>query len=177
MLRISMPNSSLARSCSGVAGWTARTAIAAVRSATSVRRVVALPCAAPLTAASVRSFACSPFIPPRSSSFSSSAAAAAGGLDVPGALEKLGSAFANARMDIEDALESVGSTYYPADIALAQTSTQDVLDAYSALQRALLDAQPSRAHEAQKIRESWSLRLEQLKAELDAAVAAGGADH
>lgn len=74
-------------------------------------------------------------------------------------------------------MESVGSTYYPADIALAQASTQDVLDAYSAVQRALLDAQPSREHEAQKIRESWSLRLEQLKAELEAAIAAGGADH
>ena len=78
-------------------------------------------------------------------------------------------------MDIEDALESVGSTYYPADVALAQKSVQETLNTFANVQQTLIGL--SRDAEAQKLRESWSLRLEQLKAELEAAIAAGGADH
>ena len=70
---------------------------------------------------------------------------------------------------------SVGTTYYPADISLAQKAVQDTLDAFVAVQQSLLAL--DREDEAQRIRESWSLRLEQLKAELDAAIKAGGADH
>lgn len=70
---------------------------------------------------------------------------------------------------------SVGTTYYPADISLAQKAVQDTLDAFVAVQQSLLAL--DREDEAQRIRESWSLRLEQLKAELDAAIEAGGADH
>jgi hypothetical protein len=109
------------------------------------------------------------------SSAASSTAAAAADLDVAGALERLGSDFASARMDIEDAVESVGSTYYPGDVDSAQQSVRDTIGKFNALQDALTSR--GREDEARRIRESWGLRLEQLKAELDAAVAAGGADH
>jgi len=133
---------------------------------------LALPiCPARLAAGSVRLL--SSDSPTPSATASSTAAAAE--LDVAGALERLGSDFASARMDIEDAMESVGSTYYPGDVALAQQSVRDTIGKFNALQDALTSR--GREDEARRIRESWGLRLEQLKAELDAAVAAGGADH
>lgn len=97
----------------------------------------------------------------------------AAAFDLDSAMAKLGSTFADARMDIEDALESVGSVYYPSDIQQAIDSVNDTLQQFDAIQTQL----GSTSVQATKMRESWGLRLEQLKQELQQGIDAGGADH
>jgi len=104
-----------------------------------------------------------------------STSSAGASFDLPAQLEQLGSSFANARLDIEDAMESLNTTYYPADVETAQQSVKETLEHFDALQRELTAR--GQDEEARKLRESWGIRLEQLKAELDQAVQAGGADH
>ena len=69
-------------------------------------------------------------------------------------------------------MESVGTTYYPSDIQSAIDSVNDTLLFFERCQTEL----GSTSAEATKMRESWSLRLEQLKQELSQAISAGGGE-
>lgn len=88
------------------------------------------------------------------------------------ALSELGSNFGDARLDIEDAVESLGTTYYPSDIQAAIDSVNKTLLLFESIQTHLGASSP----EATKLRESWSLRLEQLKQELQQAIEQGGGE-
>ena len=117
---------------------------------------------------SLHSFACTSFSP----SSTPKPAPPAGPFDLDSSLSQLGSSFADARMDIEDAIESLGTTYYPSDIQAAIDSVNSTLLQFESIQTTLGPSSP----QATKLRESWSLRLEQLKQELQQAIEKGGGE-
>lgn len=109
---------------------------------------------------------------PRFSSSPSPSSSSTSTFDLDGALSHLGTAFGDSRLDIEDALESLGTTYYPSDIQIAIESVDGTLKQFEAIQKELGPSSP----QAIKLRESWSLRLEQLKQELQQAIEKGGGE-
>jgi hypothetical protein len=92
--------------------------------------------------------------------------------ELESSLANLGSLFADARLDIEDSLESVGTTYYPADIQQAIDSVNNTLLLFDSIQSEL----GASSAQATKLRESWGMRLEQLKQELQQAIEQGGGE-
>jgi len=80
------------------------------------------------------------------------------------AVRELGEMFGNSRMDIDDAMDSIGTTYYSDDAKVAIDSVSDVFRQWEHVQA--LAAKDSK-ETLQRIKESWSLKLEQLKGELD----------
>jgi len=69
-------------------------------------------------------------------------------------------------------MESVGSTYYASDMEAAQESVKNTQQLYQNILKELESS--GQSDTARGIRESWSLKMEQLQAELDQALHAGG---
>jgi hypothetical protein len=72
--------------------------------------------------------------------------------------------FATARLDVEDSLESLGTTYFSEDLENARRSVDHVIREYERILDELNET------EKRKMKESWSMRIEQLKQELQEVI-------
>jgi hypothetical protein len=70
-------------------------------------------------------------------------------------------AFASARFAIEDATDSLGTTYFNEDIEEAQFCVNETFARYEHVLSRVSEKERNR------IKESWQLRMEQLRAELE----------
>eukprot|EP00462_Mataza_sp_D1_P013076 CAMPEP_0175154896 /NCGR_PEP_ID=MMETSP0087-20121206/20647_1 /TAXON_ID=136419 /ORGANISM="Unknown Unknown, Strain D1" /LENGTH=84 /DNA_ID=CAMNT_0016441937 /DNA_START=146 /DNA_END=400 /DNA_ORIENTATION=+ len=69
--------------------------------------------------------------------------------------------FGEARLNIQDAVESINTTYYNEDAAYAKESVEALLQEYTQVQGLMSE------EDAKKMRDSWYMKMEQLKAELE----------
>eukprot|EP00051_Salpingoeca_urceolata_P004352 m.64397 g.64397 ORF g.64397 m.64397 type:complete len:158 (-) comp13582_c0_seq2:420-893(-) len=76
-------------------------------------------------------------------------------------LRDLGEKFGEARMEIEDAADSRGTVYFDDDASDAKMLVDEVLNEYAEILECC-----SSDEERNGVRQSWGLRLEQLKGEL-----------
>jgi hypothetical protein len=86
-------------------------------------------------------------------------------------LNQLADQFAMSRLDIEDAAESLNSTYFDDDIESAKESVASVLNLY---EKILSSAGEQHRN---KIKQSWGLRIEQLKQELNTVIVKSSEEH
>ncbi|KAG5464712.1 hypothetical protein LSCM4_00153 [Leishmania orientalis] len=87
-------------------------------------------------------------------------------------VDELMDSFTEACELITDARESVGSTYFADDMEDAETQTQDVLKRWDNLQADL--EQQGAVEQLQNLRNTYELKIKQLKAELETVREAGG---
>ncbi|KAG5488549.1 hypothetical protein JIQ42_00156 [Leishmania sp. Namibia] len=87
-------------------------------------------------------------------------------------VDELMDSFTEACELITDARESVGTTYFADDMEDAETQTQDVLKRWDNLQADL--EQQGAVEQLQKLRNTYELKIKQLKAELETVREAGG---
>ncbi|KAG5465450.1 hypothetical protein CUR178_00153 [Leishmania enriettii] len=87
-------------------------------------------------------------------------------------VDELMGSFTEACELIEDARESVGTTYFADDMEDAETQTQDVMKRWDNLQAEL--EEQGAVEQLQKLRNTYELKIKQLKAELETVREAGG---
>eukprot|EP00041_Stephanoeca_diplocostata_P030790 m.940413 g.940413 ORF g.940413 m.940413 type:complete len:172 (+) comp23828_c0_seq3:125-640(+) len=84
--------------------------------------------------------------------------------DVDKHMRLLAGKFAETRLELEDCADSVGTTYFSDDLNICIECVDDVLNTYEEIMQH--HTANDDTDSAKRLRESWALKLEQLKGEL-----------